>query len=401
MAPFIHLRVHSCYSLLTSTVRLEALVARAKALHMPALALTDQGNLFATVPFYLACLKAGIKPIIGAQVYVVPDRHDKSQRPDLETRDQLILLCRDATGGRSLTRLVSAGHLEGSHDKPRIDLNLLRQHRLGLIALSAGPKGAVGRLLGAGQREQAKGAALELARIFSDSASGAPGFYLEVQRHGNPDDAYLVEETVSLAMALDLPLVASNDVHFLDPADHRAHDALMCIGAGFTLLDDKRPRINDRYHFASPEAMGDLFADLPEALANTVQIAKRCNFRLQLGKTVLPDFQVPEGQDLASWLKSQAELGLERRLERCVAPITDPKQLKETFRIYRERLDYELDVIVQMGFPGYFLIVSDFIRWAKEHDIPVGPGRGSGAGSVAAWALDITDLDPLRYQLLF
>ncbi|MBF0626826.1 MAG: DNA polymerase III subunit alpha [Magnetococcales bacterium] len=398
---FIHLHVHSCHSLLTSTVRLDALIARAKQLRMPALALTDQGNLFAAVQFYLTCLKSGIKPILGAQVYVVPDRHDKSCRPDQEVRDQLILLCRNATGWRSLTRLVSAGHLEGSHDKPRVDRELLQRHKEGLIALSAGPKGAVGRLLLAGRPELAQEAARELATLFHDASHDAPGFYLELHRHGEPDEEDLIRQTVELAYQLDLPLVASNDVHFLDKSDHRAHEALICIGTGFTLIDEKRPQINDRRHFASPEEMSARFADLPEALENTLQIAQRCNFRLELGKTVLPDFQVPDGQDLASWLKSEAEQGLEKRLATIVAPLTAPAQFQEVAKHYRERLDYELDVIVQMGFPGYFLIVSDFIRWAKKNDIPVGPGRGSGAGSVAAWALDITDLDPLRYQLLF
>ncbi|MBF0271940.1 MAG: DNA polymerase III subunit alpha [Magnetococcales bacterium] len=401
MSSFIHLHVHSCFSLLASTVRLEAVIARAKQLQMPALALTDQGNLFGAVQFYLACLKAGIKPIMGAQVYVVPDCHDKTTRPDQETRDQLILLCRDATGWRSLTRLVSAGHLEGSHDKPRVDPALLRRHKQGLIALSAGAKGEVGRLLNAGRTDLAHKAAQWLGDLFQDEQTGAPGFYLELMRHGEPDEESLIRQTVDLAHRLNLPLVASNGVHFLDKKDHRAHDALICIGAGFTLMDEKRPRINDRRHFATPEEMAALFADVPESLENTLQIAKRCNFRLELGKTVLPDFKVPEGEDLASWLKNEAEKGLEIRLTRSVAPLTEPERLPEVSRIYRERLEYELDVIVQMGFPGYFLIVSDFIRWAKVHGIPVGPGRGSGAGSVAAWALDITDLDPLRYQLLF
>ncbi|MBF0427339.1 MAG: DNA polymerase III subunit alpha [Magnetococcales bacterium] len=396
-----HLHVHSAYSLLNSTVRLDGLIAKAKACHMPALALTDQGNLFAAVQFYLGCLKAGIKPILGAQVYVVPNRHDKSSRADLETRDQLILLCRNATGWRSLTRLVSAGHLEGSHDKPRVDPELLQQHKAGLIALSAGPKGEVGRWLLANRLDLATKAARWLGDLFADEQTGAPGFYLELHRHGDPEEEELIQATVALGHKLGLPLVATNDVHFLERKDHRAHDALVCIGTSLTLLDEKRPQINNRRHFATPEEMAELFADLPESLENTLQIAKRCNFRMELGKTVLPDFQVPEGQDLSSWLKSEAAKGLNKRLALFVTPFTEPARIQEVEQQYRERLDYELDVIIQMGFPGYFLIVSDFIRWAKANGIPVGPGRGSGAGSVAAWALDITDLDPLRYQLLF
>ncbi|MBF0341641.1 MAG: DNA polymerase III subunit alpha, partial [Magnetococcales bacterium] len=307
----------------------------------------------------------------------------------------------NATGWRSLVRLVSAGYVEGSHDGPRVDPELLERHKQGLIALSAGPKGAVGRHLVAGRMDLAREAAQWLETLYSDETTGNPGFYLEIQRHGEPDEERLVQQTAELAHALDLPLVATNDVHFLDQKDHRAQDALTCIGGGFTLLDEKRPRINNRRHFASGDEMATLFADLPESLENTLQIAKRCSFRMELGKTVLPDFQVPEGQDLASWLKSEAETGLDKRIRTIVTPLTDPTHLKDVIRVYHERLDYELDVIVQMGFPGYFLIVSDFIRWAKGHGIPVGPGRGSGAGSVAAWALDITDLDPLRYHLLF
>ncbi|MEO5331159.1 MAG: DNA polymerase III subunit alpha [Magnetococcus sp. YQC-5] len=397
----IHLHVHSAYSLLNSTIRLEAVIARAKQYHMPALALTDQGNLFAAVQFYLGCLKAGIKPILGAQVYVVPNHLDKSLRSDQEIRDQLILLCRNATGWRSLTRLISTGYLEGSHDKPRVDPELLQQHKQGLLALSAGPKGAVGRHLLAGRPDLALEAARWLKELYQDETSGSPGFYLEIQRHGEPNEEELIQATVALANDLNVPLVATNDVHFLDRKDHRAHDALVCIGAGMTLQDEKRPKINDRRHFASPQEMAERFADLPESLSNTLQIAQRCNFRMELGKTVLPDFAIPAGEDLSSWLKSEAEKGLQKRIQQWVAPRTDPNNLQATVHHYKERLEYELDVIVQMGFPGYFLIVSDFIRWAKGHGIPVGPGRGSGAGSVVAWALEITDLDPLRYQLLF
>ncbi len=400
-APFVHLHVHSGFSLLSSTVRLEALIQRAKEYRMPALALTDQGNLFAAIPFYSACLKAGIKPIIGAQVYVVPDRHDKSERPDREVRDQLILLCRDQEGWKSLMRLVSAGYLEGSHDKPRVDLELLQRHRQGLLALSAGPRGEVGRLLAAGHLDQAREAVVRLDALYRHPESGAPGFYLEVQRHGLLGEEGIVEDTVALAHDLNLPLVASNDVHFLDPRDHRAHDALLCVGLGNTLYDEKRPRFTERYAFAAAGEMGALFADLPEALANTLHVAQRCNLQLDLGRTVLPDYQLPEGENLASWLRQEAERGLEKRLADHVFPDCAAEERQTLETRYRHRLAYELEVILQMGFPGYFLIVSDFIRWAKNENIPVGPGRGSGAGSVVAWSMDITDLDPLRYDLLF
>ncbi|MBF0148912.1 MAG: DNA polymerase III subunit alpha [Magnetococcales bacterium] len=399
--PFVHLHVHSGYSLLASTIRLERLIERTVQEGMPALALTDQGNLFAAIQFYSACIKEGIKPILGAQVYLVADRREMSVRPDLETRDQLILLCKNTQGWKNLMALISIGHLEGSHDKPRIDLETLERHRDGLLGLSAGIRGEVGRHLSTGCRQEARDAARRYQRIFDPGPDEAPGFYLELQRHQLPGEESLIQETMALAMELNLPIVATNDCHFLDPSGQKGHDALTCIGLGATLYQENRQPLNDRYHFASIQEMRHLFADLPEACDNTLQIARRCNVRLELGHTVLPDYHPPEGKDLASWLRQSAAEGLDRRLIVEVLPRTPEEQRDEVTRQYRQRLDFELDVILQMGFPGYFLIVSDFIRWAKNNDIPVGPGRGSGAGSLVAWSLDITDLDPIRYQLLF
>lgn len=399
--PFVHLHVHSGYSLLASTIRLDALVQRAIKEESPALALTDQGNLFAAIQFYSACLGAGIKPILGAQVYLVADRRDTSVRPDLEIRDQLILLCKDLRGWKNLLALVSIGHLEGSHDKPRIDLETLRRHGSGLIGLSGWSRGEVGRLLVAGRYQDAADAAIRYRTIFQGDDDEAPGFYLELQRHGLPEEGVLIGETTALAMELNLPIVATNDVHFLDPSGQRAHDALMCVGLGLTLYQDNRFVFNDRHHFASARQMYEIFADLPEACENTLHIAKRCNVRLELGRTVLPDYHPPGGQDLETWLRRLAAEGLEKRLAEEVKPRTPEETHGEVVAGYRQRLAFELDVILAMGFPGYFLIVSDFIRWAKGNDIPVGPGRGSGAGSLVAWSLDITDLDPIRYQLLF
>ncbi|MBF0123960.1 MAG: DNA polymerase III subunit alpha [Magnetococcales bacterium] len=402
----VHLHLHSCYSLLTSTVRLDTLIDRARHYGMPALALTDQGNLFAAVQFYTRCLKAGIKPILGAQISVVADRFDRSNRPDRELRDQLILLCRNPTGWRNLLRIVSIGHLEGSHDQPRVDPETLRRHREGLIALSAGSRGAVGRLLAEGRHSEAKTQALWLRDLYQDptdltgSTPQTPNFYLELQRHGHPDEESLYRATVELAYELNLPLVATNNVHFLDRSDHKAHDVLSCIGSGHTLHQQNRPRLNDSYYFLSPAEMQAHFADVPEALTNTLLIAQRCNVRLQLGRPMLPDFAIPEPYDLTSWLHHEAETGLERRLQPMLSSIPDHER-KALRQNYRDRLTTELEIIIQMGFPGYFLIVSDFIRWAKQHQIPVGPGRGSGAGSLVAWSLEITDLDPIRYQLLF
>ena len=409
-ATFVHLHVHSGFSLLTSSARVDALIQQAKTWRMPALALTDQGNLFAAIPFFTGCIKAGIKPILGAQVYLVANRHARPDRPDQEIKDQLILLCRNTEGWQNLMRLVSAGHLEGSHDKPRIDPELLKKHHRGLIALSAGHKGEIGRLLLAGRVQQAEQAAITLRDLFQEEEPNTPGFFIELQRHGQDYEPELNSATVDLAHRLTIPLVASNDIHFISEDDHRAQDALLCVGLGHTLFEEKRPRFTKNHCFNSPEKMLSLFADVPEAITNTMHIAQRCNLQLELGKTVLPDYKLPEGENLSSWLRQEAKDGLEQRWLDYVLPRITKEQAKqgkpeETVAsiktLYQKRLDYELEVILQMGFPGYFLIVSDFIRWAKKDDIPVGPGRGSGAGSLVAWALDITDLDPIRYQLLF
>ncbi|MBF0357580.1 MAG: DNA polymerase III subunit alpha, partial [Magnetococcales bacterium] len=401
-APFIHLHVHSGYSLLNSTIRVDALIKRAVEERMPALALTDHGNLFAAVQFFSGCLKAGIKPILGAQVYVVADHTDKTEREDQEIREELILLCRNSQGWQSLLDLISIGHLNGSHVKPRVDLALLKKYNQGLIALSAGAKGGVGRLLALGELELATEKAVELATIYKDESTGEQGFYLELQRHGLLGEEELIHATAKLAIELNIPVVASNNVHFLERTELRAFDALRCIGLGQSLADDShRERYTDRFHFATASEMVDNFSDLPEAIDNTLQIAKRCNLQLELGHTVLPNYQLPPGEDLASWLRRQSEEGLKSRLENHVLPRFKESEHAAVEKRYKERLTFELEVILQMGFPGYFLIVSDFIRWAKKESIPVGPGRGSGAGSLVAWSLDITDLDPIRYQLLF
>ncbi|WP_085440158.1 DNA polymerase III subunit alpha [Magnetofaba australis] len=399
-AGFVHLHVHTGYSLLDATTRPKALIARAKEQRMPALALTDHGNLFAAIPFYSDCLKAGLKPILGAQLYLVPDHSDKNTRPDQETRDQLVLLCRDLIGWRSLMRLISLGHLEGSHGKPRIDMAQLRENAAGLLCLSGGKKGGVGRLLLAGKLEEARALADQLATLFGRDGE-APNFHIELQRCGERDDETYNQAAMELAYELNLPLIASNEVHYMDPDDQPAQDALFCVGDTSTLYAEKRQRISKGHHFASPEEMAQKFADVPEAIHNTLLAAQRCNLQLQLGKPMLPDFELPEGEDLVSWLTHECKVGLQKRLDNRALEHIEEEQRAEVAKRYWERLDYELGIIVQMGFPGYFLIVSDFIKWAKRQDIPVGPGRGSGAGSLVAWALEITDLDPIRYTLLF
>jgi DNA polymerase III subunit alpha len=385
-AGFIHLRVHTEYSLADSVIRIPALLDRVAALGMPAVAVTDQVNLFSMVKFYRGALKRGIKPLVGADIWI-----DEPGDPRHPTR--LALLCRNSEGYRNLCRLLTRAYLEGR----RLGQVLVARDWLepdacrGLVALSAAREGDIGRALLAGRRDTAADALAFWRARFPDS------FYLEIQRTGREGDEFHVAEAVTLAAATGTPVVASNDVRFLDAADFDAHEARVCIHQGHTLSDPRRPKdYSDEQFLRSPTEMAALFQDLPEALENSVEIARRCNLELELGKTFLPDFPVPEGETAGSYLRMLAADSLAARL-----PALLPEAPGHSAADYQARLARELDVICNMGFPGYFLIVADFIRWAKENDIPVGPGRGSGAGSLVAFVLGITDLDPLRYELLF
>ena len=382
---FVHLRVHTEYSLVDGLIRIKGLVKRVAEAGMPAVAVTDMGNLFALIKFYKAALGVGVKPIVGAEVWV--------RRGEEPTR--LVLLCQNLTGYHNLTRLVSRSYLEGQQrGVPLIDHAWLAGNTDGLIALSGGREGEVGRALLNDQFDQARAWLVDWRALFPDR------FYLEVERTGRPqEDAYL-EAAIDLAAATGTPVVATNEVCFLQRDDFEAHEARVCIHEGTTLGDPRRPRRHsEQQYLRAPAEMAELFADLPEALENSIAIAQRCNLRLELGKNVLPDFPVPEGMDADSYFAFQSRAGLEQRLRRLFD--SDAPDFAECRRPYDERLEEELGVIVQMGFPGYFLIVADFIRWAREHEVPVGPGRGSGAGSLVAYALGITDLDPLAYDLLF
>ncbi|MBS0383101.1 MAG: DNA polymerase III subunit alpha [Proteobacteria bacterium] len=394
---FIHLRIHSEYSLRDSTIRIPEkpeygdpakakhanLVSRAVELGMPALALTDDSNLFAQVKFYRAAEKAGLKPIVGCDVWIA--------NPEDATRpDRLTLLCRDHAGYLNLSRLVSRGWLEGQHaGRAQLQPGWLEGATGGLLAI-AGRDSACGRLAGAGRERDAHAQLEALRRHFDD------GLYLELTRTGRAGEEAFNAQALQLAARLDLPVIASNDVRFLDADDFEAHEARVCIQQGYQLDDPRRPHDYSAEQWLKPAtAMAELFADLPEALENTVELAKRCNLELSFGTYYLPAFPVPEKHTLESWIGEQARTGLDERVaEAGLAP-------GHTREDYDSRLERELDVIGKMGFAGYFLIVSDFIRWAKAQDIPVGPGRGSGAGSVVAWSLKITDLDPLRFGLLF
>ncbi len=398
---FIHLRLHSEYSISDGITRLDDVIARAAADNQPALALTDLVNLFGMVKFYSAARSQGVKPIIGCDVWI-----DDASPTRAETRDapaRLLLLAKNPAGYLRLCELLSAAYLAPRrHGRAEISRTQLGNgDNSGLIALSGGPLGDIGQLLAAGKVEQAEGCAHAWERLF-------PGaYYIEVQRpggrsvaNGNPSaqDA-LVSASADLAARLGLPLVATHPVQFLDRDDYKAHEARVCIAEGYVLGDTRRPKnYGPEQYFKTQAEMAELFADLPEALENAVHIAQRCNLTLELGKSRLPDFPTPDGQPLDAFLASESHAGLARRLELLYPDAAE----RETQRPgYSERLDFEIRTIIQMGFPGYFLIVADFINWAKHNNVPVGPGRGSGAGSLVAYSLGITDLDPLRYALLF
>ncbi len=384
---FVHLRLHSEFSIVDGTVRIDDAVAAAVADSMPALALTDLSNAFGLVKFYKATRAAGVKPVFGADVYVT----------HAAERDQpwrLLLLAQSRQGYLRLAEWLSRAYRTHQH---RGHAELAREWfgdgTDGLIALSGARDGDVGQALLQGDAPAALRAARDWAALF-------PGrFYLEVQRAGRPDDDALVAATVGLARKLALPVVATHPIQFLRPADFRAHEARVCIAGGHVLADPRRPRrFTTLQHFRSRDEMRAAFADLPEALANSVAIAQRCNLEIPLGKNYLPDFPTPPGVTLADHLRAEAAAGLERRL---AALYPDPAERERRRPDYVARLEFENNTIVQMGFPGYFLIVADFINWAKSNGVPVGPGRGSGAGSLVAYSLGITDLDPMRYALLF
>ncbi|WJW76590.1 DNA polymerase III subunit alpha [Thiohalobacter sp. IOR34] len=385
---FVHLRLHSEYSLVDGLVRIKPLVRAVGEAEMPAVAITDQCNLFAMVKFYRAAMAAGIKPIVGVDAWI-----GNPQDPAQPSR--LVLLCQDRRGYLNLSELISRSYTEGQHrGLPIIDRRWLEGLSDGLIALSGGREGDIGQELLAGREAEARQRLAGWQRLF-------PGrFYLELQRTGRSDEEDYLHAAVGLAAAEGVPVVATNDVRFLGREDFEAHEVRVCIHDGRTLDDPRRPRLySEQQYLKTPEEMAELFADIPEALENTVEIARRCNLELTLGKNFLPDFPIPDGLTEAEYFRQLAREGLEKRLDRLFD--RNAPDFAERRRPYDERLETELEVIIQMGFPGYFLIVADFIQWAKANGVPVGPGRGSGAGSLVAYALTITDLDPIAYDLLF
>jgi len=467
---FVHLHVHTQYSLLDGAIRLKDLFETAKAYMMSAAAITDHGNMFGALEFYELAKKYEIRPIIGCEAYVAPrSRHDrgwkspgsapaltvpntprssgmgpgsgeaadKITRParfpttyssaagaqdrgpaqgplhhslpggdsaraltseangDEDRNFHLTLLARNLSGYKNLMKLVSLGYTEGFYYKPRIDREILMRHSEGLICLSGCLKGEISSLLIRNQFENARRTAQEYSQIFE------PGnFYLEIQANGIPDQAVANEGLVRLARELSLPLVATNDCHYLRKSDARAHEILLCIQTGKTILDEKRLKFQtDQLYFKSPEEMAREFAHVPDALKNTIEIAEKCDLQLDLGDYHFPVFPLEEGEGLEDRFEREAREGFELRMEalRRKRPSFGEEQLRE----YSQRLDYEIGVIRQMGFAAYFLIVADFINYAKRNGIPVGPGRGSAAGSLIAYVMRITDLDPIEHGLIF
>jgi DNA polymerase-3 subunit alpha len=394
---FVHLHCHTQYSLLDGANKVEELVERVKALKQPALAMTDHGNMFGAVEFYLEASKKGIKPIVGCEIYVAPTSRFERKGVDKgnkEYNNHLILLAMNLEGYKNLCKLVTAGFMEGFYYKPRIDKEILEQHNRGLIALSACLQGEVSYALNAGNVEKAKEAAQSYERIFGDR------YYLEIQDNKLPEQEKVNRLIVELGKDLSLPVVATNDCHYGERDDAAAHDVLLCVQTGKTVMDENRLKMHtDELFVKSAELMQKGFDYCPGAVERTVEIADRCNLELKFGNYHFPQFAAPKEVGLDDYLDELTREGLEERLESIKA--SRPEEYDKNLTAYRERLDYELGVIKGMQFSGYFLIVADFINYAKDNGIPVGPGRGSAAGSLVAYALKITDLDPIRHGLLF
>ena len=389
-ADFVHLHVHSQYSLLDGAIRFEDLFELAKKHQMPAVALTDHGNMFGAVEFYQKAIQHGIKPVVGCEVYVAPgSRLEKKSVAGGEGPYHLTLLAKNKAGYFNLLKLVSLSHMEGFYYKPRVDKEILSQYHEGLIALSGCMKGEVAVLAAKKEMKKAIQAAEEYEKIFDQDR-----FFIEIQNNGVENQLELNQRLLEVAHQRSLRVVATNDCHYLRREDSKAHEALLCIQTGKTLQETDRMKFSsEEFYFKSPREMGDLFIDVPEAVAQTIEIAEACNLELKFDEKHIPKVSVPAGESLSGYFEKLTREGLEKRLV-TLGNEVDVEQ-------YRSRLDEELGIIKSMGFPGYFLIVADFINYAKSNGIPVGPGRGSAAGSLVAYSLNITDLDPLKYDLLF
>jgi len=392
---FVHLHLHSQYSLLDGAIRFDEVFDLAKKYRMDTVALTDHGNMFGAIEFYQMAIKHGIKPIAGCEIYVAPGSRfeRKTAAEGGEGAFHLTLLVKNRTGYFNLIKLISLAHIEGFYYKPRVDKELLSKYHEGLICLSGCLKGEVALLAGRGEMKRAIQAAEEYRTIFDDRR-----FFIELMKNGVENQALVNERLLEISRELFIPVVATNDCHYLHREDAQAHEVLLCIQTGKTLSDRERMRFSsDEFYFRSPQEMMELFRDTPEAIAHTMEIAEACNLELKFDEKHIPRITVPSGESPDSHLERLAREGLEKRL----LPDRDSENFEERASRYRGRLEEELKIIKSMGYPGYFLIVADFIHYAKQKGIPVGPGRGSVAGSLVAYALHITDMDPLEYGLIF
>jgi len=382
---FVHLHVHTQYSLLDGACLLDRLVDKAVQFKLPALAMTDHGNLFGAIKFYNLCIKRGVKPIIGSEVYVAAgSRFDKDYKPGLDSNYHLILLAKDEEGYTNLVKLVSLAHLEGFYYKPRVDRELLSQYSKGLIASSACLKGEIASCILSDNLPKAYKCADEYLNIF-----GKGNFYLEVMENGLPEQKKVNSNLIKISKELNIPLVATNDIHYLEKEEAFAHEALLAIQTQTTLTDPQRFKFNsDSFYFRSPQEMKDIFKEIPQSLKNTLEITQKCNLTMDFSKIHLPHFPLPQGQGEDDCLKEICNQNLNQRYPEISTEVKD-------------RLEYELSIIKKTGFASYFLIIWDLVKFAKENHIPVGPGRGSAAGSIVSYLLKITDIDPLAYQLLF
>ncbi|MDA3951860.1 MAG: DNA polymerase III subunit alpha, partial [Spirochaeta sp.] len=386
MSDFVHLHNHSDYSLLKGAASISGMVRRASDLQMPALALTDDGNLFGALTFYHSCREREIKPIIGCDFFVAPSsRHRKSGLDGANRNGKVVLLARNREGYKNLIRLSSIGYLEGFYYRPRIDHEVMEAHSEGLLMLTGSLSGEIPRLLLANRRDEARELLTWYQRVYGDE-----NVYLELTNNGIPEQKVLGEMLTELGRAADVPLVAANDTHYISRADANAQDVLLCIGSNRKKSETNRFKFStEEFYLKDATEMRQIFPEHPEALSNTVAIAERCNLEIDLPGPKFPVYEIPATfQEKDEYLRHLVTEGLKERYN----PVSDE---------IRARADYELGVITSMDFTGYFLIVWDFIKYARDNDIPVGPGRGSGAGSIVAYALKITDIDPLQYGLLF
>src|SRR5205085_5556448 len=399
-----HLHLHTDYSLLDGAIQIKPLAQHVAQLGMTACAITDHGNMFGAISFYNAMKNKGVQPIIGCETYIARgSRHDRAgtTRPGEKANHHLILLARNYQGYRNLVRLTSKAYKEGFYYKPRIDRELLAEHSDGLIALSACMSGVPSAMLARDCFEDAARAAIEFEEIL-----GKGNYYLEIQEHGLDAQKRIRKPLVELSKRTNIPLVATNDAHYLTPEDATAHDVLLCIGSGKTIKDPNRLRYGaPTFYVRSPEEMWGIFGkEMPETLTRTVDIAEMCDLQLPQGMNYLPNYPIPAadaGLSVDDYFEKVVREGYERRRQQVWERMLGRGELRHSTADYQERVSSEIAMIKRMGFPGYFLIVWDFIRYAKEHGIPVGPGRGSAAGSLVAYCLNITDVDPLQYDLLF